>query len=391
MSQLPWHNSLQQALAQRREEGLYRQIRLRDGAQGVNVNVDGRDLVSFCSNDYLGLANHPALIQAFKNAADIEGVGSGAAHLLTGHSRFHQQLEEALAEFTGQQKVMLFATGYMANLAVIDGLLERGDTVIQDKLNHASLLDGGRLSNATLIRYSHNDMAMLHKRLHGVANTERKLIVSDGVFSMDGDLAPLPEIMALAKQHRAGVVIDDAHGLGVIGEQGKGTLNYFADKLTENPILVGTFGKAFGTAGAFIAADELVIDTLNQQARSFIYTTAPPPAIAAASLKALAIIKNEPERRQQLQARIQQFRDGARQLGLQLMDSFTAIQPILIGDDKRALAIGWQLEEKGFLVGVIRPPTVPKNTARLRITLSANHSEAQVTQLLSALEQCHVH
>ncbi len=391
MSQLPWHDSLQQALAQRRADGLYRQTRLRDGAQGVNVNVDGRDLISFCSNDYLGLANHPALVEAFKHAVNVEGVGSGAAHLLTGHSRFHQQLEEALAEFTGQQKVMLFATGYMANLAVIDGLLDRGDVVIQDKLNHASLLDGGRLSNATLIRYPHNDMAMLHKRLHGAANTQRKLIVSDGVFSMDGDVAPLPEIMALAKQHRAGVVIDDAHGMGVIGEQGKGTLQYFDDKLNDKPILVGTFGKAFGTAGAFIAADALVIETLTQQARSFIYTTAPPPAIAAATVKALEIIETEPERRLQLQARIQQFRDGANQLGLQLMDSFTAIQPVLIGDDKRALTVGQQLEQQGFLVGVIRPPTVPKNTARLRITLSANHSEAQVTQLLSALEQCHVH
>ena len=391
MSQLPWQDSLQQALAQRRADGLYRQTRLRDGAQGVNVNVDGRDLISFCSNDYLGLANHKTLTQAFKNAVDVEGVGSGAAHLLTGHSRFHQELEEALAEFTGQQKVMLFATGYMANLAVVDGLLDRGDVVIQDKLNHASLLDGGRLSNATLIRYPHNDMVMLHKRLHGTVNTERKLIISDGVFSMDGDLAPLPEIMTLAKQHRAGVVIDDAHGLGVIGEQGKGTLQYFADKLNDKPILVGTFGKAFGTAGAFIAADALIIETLTQQARSFIYTTAPPPSIAAATLKSLEIIKNEPERRLLLQARIQQFREGASQLGLQLMDSFTAIQPVLIGDDKHALAVGQQLEQRGFLVGVIRPPTVPKNTARLRITLSANHSERQVTQLLTALEQCHVH
>jgi 8-amino-7-oxononanoate synthase len=362
---------LQARLDQRQIDNLYRRRHLLQSAQNSIVQVDGKTCVAFCSNDYLGLANHPALIDAFKNAVDIEGVGSGAAHLLTGHSRFHQQLEDALAEFTGQQKVMLFATGYMANLAVIDGLLDRGDAMIQDKLNHASLLDGGRLSNATLIRYPHNDMAMLHKRLHGVANTERKLIVSDGVFSMDGDVAPLPEIMALAKQHQAGVVIDDAHGLGVIGEQGKGTLQYFADKLTDKPLLVGTFGKAFGTAGAFIAGDALVIETLTQQARSFIYTTAPPPAIAAATLKALEIIENEPERRQQLQARIQQFRDGASQLGLQLMDSFTAIQPVLMGDEKRALAVGQQLEQLGFLVGVIRPPTVPKNTARLRITLSA--------------------
>ncbi|MCX4190678.1 8-amino-7-oxononanoate synthase [Methylophaga sp. OBS3] len=391
MSQLPWHQSLQQALSQRRADGLYRKTRLRDGAQGVHVNVDGRELVSFCNNDYLGLANHPALIKAFQTAADIEGVGSGAAHLLTGHSRFHQQLEEALVAFTGQQRVMLFSTGYMANLAVIDGLMSRGDALIQDKLNHASLLDGGRISEATQYRYPHNDMALLHNRLHRAANIERKLIVSDGVFSMDGDLAPLPEIMALAKQHRAGVVIDDAHGLGVIGHEGRGTLSYFADELEDKPILVGTFGKAFGTAGAFIAADEVVIETLTQQARSFIYTTAPPPAVAAATLAALDIIQNETERQQHLQSLIKQFRDGATQLGLELMPSFTAIQPIVIGDDKKAVALGKALEEKCFLVGVIRPPTVPKNTARLRITLSAAHTAEQVEQLLAALEQCNVH
>ncbi|AFJ02466.1 8-amino-7-oxononanoate synthase [Methylophaga frappieri] len=391
MAQLPWHKSLQQALVQRQTDGLYRYPRLRQGPQGVNVKVDGQAFISFCSNDYLGLANHPEVVKAFQKAADQEGVGSGAAHLLTGHSQYHHELEMALAAFTGQQKVMTFATGYMANLAVIDGLMNRGDVVIQDKLNHASLLDGSRLSQATLYRYAHNDMASLHQRLHQTANIERKLIVSDGVFSMDGDMVALPELMALAKQHHAGVVIDDAHGLGVVGDAGKGTLQYFADQIAEKPILVGTFGKAFGTAGAFIAADELIIETLTQHARSYIYTTAPPPAIAAATLAALQINQHDDAYRQRLQARIEQFRQGASQLGLKIMASQTAIQPILIGDDKQALKLGQQLEEHGILTGVIRPPTVPKNTARLRITLSAAHTEVQVNQLLSALEQCHVH
>ena len=391
MAQLPWQSQLQQTISDRKAAGLYRRSRLRDGEQGVEVVLDGRKLLSFSSNDYLGLAAHPALKTAFVEALDREGVGSGAAHLLTGHSRYHHQLEQALAEFTGQQRVLLFSTGYMANIGVIDGLLGKTDVVVQDKLNHASLLDGGRLCDAQQLRYPHVDMGLLHQRLHTAANARNKLIVSDGVFSMDGDIAPLPEIMDLAEQHKAGVIIDDAHGFGVLGQNGGGVVEHFALTLQQMPILVGTYGKAFGTGGTFVAADEVVIETLVQQARSFIYTTAQPPAIAAATLASLKLIKQESWRRDKLQQLIQQFRDGAAQLGLPLMPSQTAIQPLLIGDDKTALKLGQDLEQQGILVGIIRPPTVPKNTARLRITLSAAHDVWHIEQLLLGLERSYVH
>ncbi|EGL53516.1 7-keto-8-aminopelargonate synthetase and related enzyme [Methylophaga aminisulfidivorans MP] len=391
MAKLPWHNELTAALAERKAAGRYRQNRLRIGEQGVHIQLGDKTILSFCSNDYLGLAAHPAIKQAFKQAVDKEGVGSGAAHLLTGHSFYHQALEEKLADFTGQQRVLLFSTGYMANLGVIDGLLTRGDAVIQDKWNHASLLDGGRLTDADQLRYPHADMSLLHKRLHNAATAKHRLIVSDGLFSMDGDIAPLPEIMALSEQHRAAVLIDDAHGFGVIGEGGRGTVSHYQIAADKAPIVVGTLGKAIGTGGAFVAADELVIETLIQQARSYVYTTAQPPAIAAATLVSLDLVEKEQWRRDQLQQLIQQFRQGAEQLGLELMPSMTPIQPVIIGDDKKALEIGARLEEQGILVGVIRPPTVPKNTARLRITFSAAHTEQDVDRLLVALEQAYAH
>ena len=391
MAKLPWHNELTAALAERKAAGRYRQNRLRVGEQGVHIHLGNKPILSFCSNDYLGLAAHPDIKQTFKEAVDKEGVGSGAAHLLTGHSYYHQALEEKLADFTGQQRVLLFSTGYMANLGVIDGLLNRGDAVIQDKWNHASLLDGGRLTDADQLRYPHADMSLLHKRLHNAATAKHRLIVSDGVFSMDGDIAPLPEIMVLSEQHHAAVLIDDAHGFGVIGEGGRGTVSHFQITPDKAPIVVGTLGKAIGTGGAFVAADELVIETLIQQARSYVYTTAQPPAIAAATLVSLDLVESEQWRRDQLQQLIQQFRQGAKQLGLELMSSETPIQPVIIGEDKKALEIGAKLEEQGILVGVIRPPTVPKNTARLRITFSAAHTEQDVDRLLIALEQAYAH
>lgn len=391
MAKLPWHNELTAALAERKAAGRYRQNRLRVGEQGVHIQLGDKAILSFCSNDYLGLAAHPDIKKAFKQAVDKEGVGSGAAHLLTGHSYYHQALEEKLADFTGQQRVLLFSTGYMANLGVIDGLLSRGDAVIQDKWNHASLLDGGRLTDAEQLRYPHADMSLLHKRLHNASTANHRLIVSDGVFSMDGDIAPLPEIMALSEQHRAAVLIDDAHGFGVIGEGGRGTVSHYQIAADKAPIVVGTLGKAIGTGGAFVAADELVIETLIQQARSYVYTTAQPPAIAAATLASLELVETEQWRRDKLQQLIQQFRQGAEQFGLELMPSMTPIQPVIIGDDKQALDIGAKLEKQGILVGVIRPPTVPKNTARLRITFSAAHTEQDVDKLLVALEQAYAH
>lgn len=391
MASVPWNNELRTALEQRKAEARYRHNRVRTSQQGVNVIIEGKPLVSFCSNDYLGLATHPALKKAFIDVVNEQGVGSGAAHLLTGHSNYHQQLEEDLAEFTGQQRALLFSTGYMANLAVIDGLLQQGDAVIQDKLNHASLLDGGRITEAKQYRFPHANMKLLHKRLHNAAEAKHKLIVSDGVFSMDGDIAPLPEIMALASQHKAAVVIDDAHGFGVIGNHGKGTVEYFDVTAEQAPIVVGTFGKALGTSGAFIAADADVIETLVQQARSYIYTTAQPAAIAAASIESLKLVERESWRRDKLASLIAQFRLGAEQLGLQLMPSETPIQPIVIGDEAEVLAAATKLEQQGFLVGAIRPPTVPKGSARLRVTFSAEHDESQVEQLLNALEYSLVH
>jgi 8-amino-7-oxononanoate synthase len=390
VASLPWNDELNTALTERKAAGRYRFLRTRAGSQGVNIVVDGKALLSFCSNDYLGLAANQEIKQAFIDAADIDGVGSGAAHLLTGHSQYHQELELTMADFLDQQRVLLFSTGYMANLAVIDGLLDNGDTVIQDKLNHASLLDGGRMSAAKQLRYPHRDMAALSRRLQKSEPSEHKLIVSDGVFSMDGDLAPLPDLIDLGKKHQAGLFIDDAHGFGVLGKQGQGIVNHFKIK-ADKPIVMGTFGKAFGTAGAFVAADEAVIETLIQQARSYVYTTAQPAAVAAATLASLKIVKTQDWRREKLQILIKKFRAGATQLGLNIMDSSTPIQPVIIGDDKQALIIGKALEAQGILVGVIRPPTVPKNSARLRITFSAEHTEEHVDKLLSALESIHAH
>jgi len=391
MASLPWSNELAINLAERTRMGRYRQQRTRFGVQGVDIVVDGTKLLSFCSNDYLGLASHPALKKAFIEAAEKDGVGAGAAHLLTGHSHYHQQLEEELAHFMGQEKVLLFSSGYQANMGIIDGLMNRGDVIIQDKLNHASLLDGGRLSTADQLRYQHGDMAALSRRLTQAEQVKHRLLVSDAVFSMDGDIAPLPELISLAKQHNTAVMIDDAHGLGVLGEHGRGCVEYWQVVQHDMPIVMGTFGKAFGTAGAFVAADEVVIDTLIQQARTYVYTTAQPAAIAAATLASLKLVQEENWRREKLQTLISQFRAGAKSLGLNLMDSFTAIQPVLIGDDKQAIQIGKALEEKGLLVGVIRPPTVPEGSARLRITLSAKHTGQQVQHLLEALEQVHAH
>ena len=391
MASLPWSSQLADNLAERKAVGRYRRPRIRLGEQGVDVVVDGKKLLSFCSNDYLGLASHSTLKNAFIAAVEDEGVGSGAAHLLTGHSRYHQALEEALADFTGQQRVLLFSSGYQANLGVIDGLMNRGDMVIQDKLNHASLLDGGRLSAAEQLRYRHVDMAGLNKRLQQSQQASHRMIVSDGVFSMDGDIAPLPELMSLAKQHHAAVMIDDAHGFGVLGETGRGCVEHWHISPNDMPIEMGTFGKAFGTSGAFVAADEVVIESLIQHARTYVYTTAQPAAIAAATLASLKLVQEENWRRQKLQSLISQFRTGAQALDLDLMESFTAIQPVLIGDEKQAIKIGQALEEKGLLVGVIRPPTVPEGSARVRITLSANHSEQQVSLLLDALESVYAH
>lgn len=370
-------------LAQLKQQGLYRSRRLVDSPQGVLLKVDGKQVINFCSNDYLGLANHPEVVARFKQATDQYGVGSGSAHLICGHSSAHHALEEELAEFTGRQRALLFSTGYMANLGLISALVGRSDTVLEDRLNHASLLDGGLLSRAQFKRYRHLEDNDLQEKL--AACTGRALIVSDGVFSMDGDLADMPRLAELAKQYQAGLFVDDAHGLGVLGKSGGGIVEHYDLSTDDVPILMGTLGKAFGTFGAFVAASDDIIELLIQKARSYVFTTAMPSAIAEATRVSLRLLQTEVWRREKLQHLISRFKAGAQQQCLQLMDSVTAIQPILIGDSQRAVDMSSALLAYGFWVSAIRPPTVPVGTARLRVTFSAEHEYHQVDALLDAL------
>ena len=374
-------------LAARRAEHLYRQRPLLQSPQGPEVIVDGKPLLAFCNNDYMGLANHPEVIAAWQAGAERWGVGGGASHLVIGHSTPHHDLEEALAEFTGRPRALLFSNGYMANLGTVTALVGQGDTVLEDRLNHASLLDAGLLSGARFSRYLHNDCGSLASRLDkAVGDT---LVVTDGVFSMDGDVADLPALAKAAKDKNAWLMVDDAHGFGPLGANGAGIVEHFGLGIDDVPVLIGTLGKSFGTAGAFVAGSEELIETLIQFARPYIYTTSQPPALACATLKSLELLRTEHWRREHLTALIKQFRAGAQALGLELMDSFTPIQPILIGDSGRALRLSQLLRERGVMVTAIRPPTVPAGSARLRVTLSAAHSEAQVQLLLQALEQCY--
>ena len=373
-------------LAARRADNLYRQRPLLESPQGPQVVVDGQPLLAFCSNDYLGLANHPQVIEAWQAGASRWGVGGGASHLVIGHSRPHHALEEALAEFTARPRALLFSNGYMANMGAVTALAGQGDTVLEDRLNHASLLDAGLLSGARFSRYLHNDAASLASRLEkAVGHT---LVVTDGVFSMDGDVANLPALAREARAKGAWLMVDDAHGFGPLGATGGGIVEHFGLSQHDVPVLVGTLGKAFGTSGAFVAGSEALIESLIQFARPYIYTTSQPPALACATLKSLELLRSEHWRREHLNTLIRQFRAGAQQIGLQLMDSFTPIQPIMIGESAEAMRLSQQLRERGVLVTAIRPPTVPVGSARLRVTLSAAHTEAQVQLLLNALNDC---
>lgn len=376
---------LQPKLEAREQAHLYRRRRTLETAQAPLVRVDGREYLAFCSNDYLGLAADPRIAAAMREGTELYGAGSGASHLVLGHSRAHHQLEEALAEHTGRDRVLLFSTGYMANLGAIAALTGRGELVLQDKLNHASLLDGGLLSGARFKRYRHADSNALEQLLQG-ADQQDALVVTDGVFSMDGDLAPLPEIANICQAQNAHLLVDDAHGFGALGNTGGGVAEYFGLDQNQLPILIGTLGKAFGTSGAFVAGSETLIEYLIQFARPYIYTTAMPPAVAHATLESLRLVRAECWRRERLSELISAFRTGASELGLELMESATAIQPILVGEASRAMAMSRSLERQGIFVGAIRPPTVPAGSARLRVTLSASHSFDQVNQLLSALE-----
>jgi len=368
-----------------KQQQLYRSRDVVESAQGATLRIGGKVFNNFSSNDYLGLANHPDVIAAFQASANEYGVGSGSAHLICGHSSEHNALEEALAEFTGRERALVFSTGYMANLGVISALLGKDDDILQDKLNHASLIDGGKISGARLRRYSHGDMERLQQLLENTKGA-RKMIATDGVFSMDGDVAPLTELVSCAKASEAILMVDDAHGIGVLGKTGAGLLEQEALNQNDVPILMGTLGKALGTAGAFIAGSEELIETLIQRARTYIYTTAMPPAVMAATRVSLKICQQENWRREKLQSLVSQFRQGAEQLGLQLMPSNTPIQPVVLGSNERVMQVAASLKEKGFLVGAIRHPTVAKGSERLRITFSASHTAQQVDELLLALE-----
>ncbi len=375
---------LQTALDTRRVKNLYRQRKILQSPQGAQVQVDGRTCIGFSSNDYLGLANHPALIAAFKDASDEYGVGSGASHLVSGHSVIHQTLEEELAEFTGRPRALLFSTGYMANVGTVRALTDGGDLVAQDQLNHASLLDGGFLSRAEFQRYPHLDLAALDLLLSST-QCNRKLLATDGVFSMDGDLADVPALADIADRHHAWLMVDDAHGFGVLGKNGRGIAEHFGMNAEQLPILIGTLGKAFGAFGAFVAGSEALIETLIQFGRTYIYTTALPPAVAAATRVALQLVDSESWRREKLRELIGRFQAGARQLDIPVLKSITPIQPVLIGNDEQVMKISEYLLGKGFWTGAIRPPTVPHGSARLRITINAEHEELDIDRLLDTL------
>jgi len=378
---------LQENLEQRRHKHLYRSRVTVDSGCSAQLNIDGRSVHNFCSNDYLGLASHDDIALAFKQGVDTYGTGSGASHLISGHSKAHRDLEEQIADFTHRPRALLFSSGYMANLGVLGALLGRGDLVLEDYLNHASLLDGGLLSRAKFQRFKHGDTEDLETKL-SQADNARKLVVTDGVFSMDGNLAPVEELSTVASRNNAWLMVDDAHGFGVLGKSGAGLIEQHNLSVDQVPILMGTFGKAFGTYGAFVAGSQALIETLIQFSRSYIYTTATPPALAVATSASLKLVRTEQWRRDKLNKLISRFRQGAAQIGLKLMDSNTAIQPVLFDSDQQVLQASKKLLQDGFMVGAIRPPTVPAGTGRLRITLSANHSEQQVDALLDSLDQC---
>lgn len=379
-------HTLSAALEQRRAGNRYRQRRTLHSAQSPLQRIDGKSLLAFCSNDYLGLATHPEVVAGFQAAANRYGVGSGASHLVNGHSSEHHALEEELAAFCGRPRALLFSTGYMANMGVIAALVGRGDAVFEDRLNHASLLDGGLLSGARFQRFAHNDVVQLEKKLAD-STANRKLVVVDGVFSMDGDLAPLGHLARLSQAHNAWLMVDDAHGFGCLGKNGAGVVEHFGLGVTDVPVLMATLGKALGTAGAFVAGSEVLIESLIQFARPYIYTTAMPPAVAAATRISLRLLEDESWRRQHLQQLIVHFREKAATYGLQLENSLSPVQPVILGDESHALAVSAALEARGFLVIAIRPPTVPTGSSRLRITLSASHSIEQVDALLSTLAE----
>jgi 8-amino-7-oxononanoate synthase len=386
------NKKLRKALDEKKKQHRYRARRITKSPQQIEMIIDDKNVISFCSNDYLGLANHPQITQAAIDGIKTYGVGSGSAHLVNGHSIAHHLLEIELAEFTGYPRAILFSTGYMANLGLCQALVEKGDYVFEDRLNHASLIDGGLISGARLQRYLHNDVSSLKQKIEKARTrsenkTSEKLVLTDGVFSMDGDIAELPALTKLCIKNNSWLMVDDAHGFGTLGETGKGCLQHFSLNNTDVPVYMATLGKAIGTAGAFVAGSEELIETIIQKARTYIYTTAMPAAIAEATRCSLQMVQNEPRHLNNLNNNISYFRSCCAELELPIEDSQTAIQPMIIGDDYETLQISKELFKNGFLVTAIRPPTVPEGTSRLRITLSAKHTHEHIDQLVDVLNQ----
>jgi len=387
-----FRQELQSALDERKRSALFRQRRTLFSPQGTEVILDGEHVTSFCSNDYLGLADHPDVVTAFHEGLDKFGAGSGASHLVSGHLAPHEALEQELAEFTYRSRALVFSSGYMANVGVLTTLLNNNDVVLEDRLNHASLLDGGLFSGARFKRFAHLDTADLEKKLSSLQDARRKLVVADGVFSMDGDIAPVPELIRVTNEHDGLLMIDDAHGIGVLGRNGGGTIAHWQEQgahIDEDnlQILIGTFGKSFGASGAFVAGSEELIENLIQFCRPYIYTTAISPAQAEAIRTSLKIIQKDNWRRQYLAQLISRFRAHCDDLGLTTMASSTPIQAVVIGDVSKTVQASEQLMQEGVFVSAIRPPTVPAGTARLRVTFSALHTETQFQKLLDVFEK----
>jgi 8-amino-7-oxononanoate synthase len=381
-------NRIETRLEQLRQRDMYRRRAVLSSPQGREVEIDGRRLLNFCSNDYLGLAGDPRIRDALKAGADQWGTGSGASSLICGYTAAHQALEEALADFVGRPSALLFTNGYAANMGVINALVGKGDSVFEDRLNHASLLDGGWISQARFNWYAHSDCHDLDAQLaEGVGSPTNQLVVSDGTFSMDGDQCALNDLIAVTTRHDAWLMIDDAHGVGVSGNQGCGLVDPATVSTTDVPVLIATLGKAFGAFGAFIAGESTLIEYLIQRSRNYIFTTALPAAIAVAALRSVEIVREEEWRRTHLHELINRFRQGASGLGLDLLASATPIQPVIIGAPNRALEFSQALENSGILVKAIRPPTVAAGTSRLRITLTAAHTTDDIDALLTALER----
>ncbi|MDI6703425.1 MAG: 8-amino-7-oxononanoate synthase [bacterium] len=365
---------------------LYRTLKKVEGSIEPVILIDGREFINLSSNNYLGLTTHPRLIEASINATKRYGTGSGASRLISGNVELYEELEEKIAEFKGTESSVVFSTGYMANLGIIASLVESQDLVIIDKLSHASIIDGCRLSGGKLRVYPHKDLEKLERILRRGGNYRRRLIVTDGVFSMDGDIAPLPELLALAKKYEAFLMVDDAHSTGVLGKEGRGTLEYFG--LEDKQIIqMGTLSKALGSLGGFVAASSILIDWIRNRARSLIYSTALPASVLATAISAIQVISSEPTLRGMLWKNVKSFKDGLVQLGYNIMDSQTQIVPILVGDTEKTIELAKYLYEEGIYAPPIRPPTVPKGQSRIRTSLMATHTESHIDKALSLLKK----